>query len=131
MTSYSKQMIKKQLVWTRSPCKILKLAANIIAPSLTHIFNQSIAVSIFPTERKLDRVSPIYKKGKKDDPNNYRPISVIPVVAKIFEKLVHEQLYTYLDDNDLLANCQPGFRSLPLQLSSKPQKIGHSISTTA
>ena len=102
----------------RGPCKILKLAANIIAPSLTHIFNQSIAVSIFPTEWKLARVSPICKKGKKDDPNNYRPISFIPVVAKIFEKLVHVQLYNYLNDNDLLANCQSGFRSLHSTLTA-------------
>ena len=103
---------KKATGFDKIPCKILKLAANIIAPSLTHIFNQSIAVSIFPTEWKLAQEPPIFKKGKKDDPNNYRPISVIPVVAKIFEKLVHEQLYNYLNDNDLLANCQSGFRSL-------------------
>ena len=85
---------KKATGLDKVPCKILKLSANIIAPSLTHIFNQSIAVGIFPTEWKLARVSPIFRKGKKDDPNNYRPISVIPVVANIFEKLVHEQLYT-------------------------------------
>ena len=109
---------KKATGLDKIPCKILKLAANIIAPSLTHIFNQSIAVSIFPTEWKLARVSPIYKKGKKDDQNNYRPISVIPVVAKIFEKLVHEQLYNYLNDNDLLANCQLGFRSLHSTLTA-------------
>ena len=109
---------KKATSLDKIPCKILKLAVNIIGPSLTHIFNQSIAVSIFPTEWKLARVSPIYKKGKKDDPNNYRPISVIPVVAKIFEKLVHEQLYNYLNDNDLLANCQSGFRSLHSTLTA-------------
>ena len=59
-----------------------------------------------------------FQKGKKDDPNNYRPISVIPVVAKIFEKLVHEQLYNYLNDNDLLANCQSGFRSIHITLTA-------------
>ena len=59
-----------------------------------------------------------FQKGKKDDPNNYRPISVIPVVAKIFEKRVHEQLYNYLNDNDLLANCQSGFRSLHSTLTA-------------
>ena len=58
------------------------------------------------------------QKGKKDHPNNYRPISVIPVVAKIFEKFVHEQLYNYLNDNDLLANCQSGFMSLHSTLTA-------------
>ena len=58
------------------------------------------------------------QKGKKDHPNNYRPISVIPVVAKIFEKFVHEQLYNYLNDNDLLANCQSGFVSLHSTLTA-------------
>ena len=58
------------------------------------------------------------KGGKKDDPNNYRPISLIPVVAKSFEKLVHEQLYSYLNDNDLLAHCRSGFRSLHSTLTA-------------
>ena len=66
----------------------------------------------------MARVSPIFKKGKKDDPNNYRPISVIPVVTKICKKLVHEQLYNYLNDNDLLAHCQSGFRSLHSTLTA-------------
>ena len=66
----------------------------------------------------MARVSPIYIKGKKDDPYNYRPISVIPVVTKIFENLVHEQLYNYLHDNDLLAKCQSGFRSLHSTLTA-------------
>ena len=63
------------------------MAGNIIAPSLTQIFIKSIDTGIFPTEWKLARVTLIFKKGKRDDPNNYRPISVIPTVAKIFQKL--------------------------------------------
>ena len=53
-------------------------AIAIVAPSLTHIINLSITTAIFPDEWKLARVSPIYKEGVKSDPNNYRPISVLP-----------------------------------------------------
>ena len=57
-------------------------------------------------------MSPIFKNGSKSDLNNYRPISVIPAVAKIFEKIIYDQLYYYLNENSLLNNCQSGFRSL-------------------
>ena len=87
------------------PCKLLKIAADIVAPSLTSILNQSISVGIFPIDWKLARVSPVFKKGKKSDLNNYRPISVIPIVAKIFEQIIYNQLYKYLNDNSLLTNC--------------------------
>ena len=62
-------------------------------------------MGIFPIDWKLARVSPVFKKGKKSDLNNYRPISVIPIVAKIFEQIIYNQLYKYLNDNSLLANC--------------------------
>ena len=61
---------------------------------------------------KLVRVTSIFKKGSKSDINNYRPISVFPVVSKVLEKLVYDQLYHYLNDNKLLSSCQSGFRSL-------------------
>ena len=57
-------------------------------------------------------------KGKTDDPNNYRPISIIPTVAKIFEKIVYDQLCEYLNDNNLLTHCQSGFRSLHSTLTA-------------
>ncbi|RUA05525.1 MAG: hypothetical protein DSY43_04445 [Gammaproteobacteria bacterium] len=100
------------------PCKLLKIAADIVAPSLTRVFNQSIATGVFPIDWKLARVTPIFKKGSKSDLNNYRPISVLPVVAKIFEKVIYDQLYTYLNSNNLLANCQSGFRSLHSTLTA-------------
>ena len=70
------------------------------------MFNQSISTGIVPTEWKLARVTPIFKKGARQDVNNYRPISIIPAVAKIFERIIYNQLYEYLNFNDLLANCQ-------------------------
>ena len=102
----------------RIPCKLLKIAAEVVAPSLTQIFDKIICTSIFPNEWKLARVTPIYKKGKKDDMDNYRPISVISVVAKIFEKLIFEQLYEYLNNNNLITASQSGFRSLHSTLTA-------------
>ncbi|CAB4033028.1 Hypothetical predicted protein, partial [Paramuricea clavata] len=66
----------------------------------------------------MARVTPIFKKGKRNDPNNYRPISVISAVAKIFEKLIFEQLYNYFSSNSLLTHCQSGFRSLHSTLTA-------------
>jgi hypothetical protein len=99
------------------PYKLLRIAAEIVVPSLTPIFNQTISTSIFPTDWKLARVTPIFKKGKKDDMNNYRPISVISVVAKIFEKLTFVQLYEYLNNNNLISTSQ-SVRSLHSTLTA-------------
>ena len=68
------------------------MAGNIITPSLTQIFIKSFNTGIFPTEWKLARVTPIFKKGKRDD-------LFIPTVAKIFEKIIYDQLCDYLNDN--------------------------------
>jgi hypothetical protein len=70
----------------------------------------------------MARVSPIFKKGKKNDPNNYRPISIIPAVPKIFGKVIFEQFYNYFSINRLLTHCHrdSGHYILHLLLSSKP-----------
>ena len=77
---------KKSVGLDKIPNKLLKMAANVVAPSLTAIFSASICTGIFPQEWKASRVSPVYKNGSRNNPSNYRPISVIPTVAKIFEK---------------------------------------------
>jgi len=82
------------------------------------LFNQSISSGIVPTEWKLARVTPIFKKGKRQDVNNYRPISITPAVAKVFERIIYDQLFKYLSDNDLLVNCQSGFRPVYSALTS-------------
>jgi len=77
------------------------------------MFNQSIDTGIFPDEWKSARITPLFKKaGSRSDPSNYRPISIIPVVAKVFERIIYDQLYQYLNENDLLNRHQSGFRSL-------------------
>ena len=56
---------------------------------------------------EMARVTPVFKKSVKSDLNNYRPISVIPVVAKVFEKIVYDQLYQYLNDTPKHMKCVP------------------------
>ena len=62
-------------------------------------------------------MSPVFKNGSKLDLNNYRPIYIVPAVAKSFEKIVYDQ-YHYLNENGLLNNCQSGFLSLHSTLAT-------------
>ena len=74
-------------------------------------FNQSISQGKLPEDWKSARVTPLFKQGDRDDVNNYRPISVIPVV-KVFERIVYEQLDAYLEEHDILCKHQSGFRAI-------------------
>ena len=71
--------------------RILKLSKSIIVDYLTHIINLSLFTGIFPDISKYAKVTPIFKAGNKDDPNNYRPIPILPTVSKIFERTVFNQ----------------------------------------
>ena len=90
--------------------KIIKIAAPVISDSVTHIFNQSIAQSFFPDEWKIARVVPLFKSGERNLSENYRPISVLPVIRKILERIMYDQLYKYLTEAGILSDCQFGFR---------------------
>ena len=91
-------------------CKIIKIASPAISDSLTHIFNQAITLSSFPGEWKMARVIPLYKNGQRNVAGNYRPISVLPAISKIMEKILYNQLYSYLSKFRLLSDSQFGFR---------------------
>lgn len=91
--------------------RLLKLAAPYIADDITFICNHSINTSTFPNKWKEAKVSPLYKNGAHDDVNNYRPISVLPILSKILEKHVHDSLSIYLNKHNLLCKTQSGFRS--------------------
>ena len=90
--------------------RLLKDAFNIVTESLVNIFNVSLQRAIFPDDWKLAKVTPIFKEGNKADCGNYRPISVISAVAKLFEKLVYRQLTSFLRLNGILVEQQSGFR---------------------
>ena len=96
----------------------IKVGIEILAPSLAQLFTMSLSVGCFPDNWKTACVAPIFKQGSKDDRSNYRPISVLPVVPRLFEKLVYNQLYDYLDKNKMIFTDQSGFRALHSVLTS-------------
>ena len=67
---------------------------------------------IFPDDWKTARVAPVYYSGLTDDQSNYRPISILPIAARLFGTLVFDQMYSYLIDNKLLYSKQLDFRSM-------------------
>ena len=92
-------------------CKLLKLASTCIVTSLTHLFNLSIQCAIVPKDWKYSRVTPIYKgSGDMKNCSNYRPISVIGHVAKLFEKEIQCQLLTYLVSHDFISLDQYAYK---------------------
>jgi hypothetical protein len=86
------------------------LAAPIISPIITHLINHSFTTCTFPNNWKKARVTPIFKAGDPAEPGNYRPISILPVISKVIERVVFDQLYKYLNDNNLIYVNQSGFR---------------------
>ena len=88
----------------------IKIAAPVIAKSLANIYNTTIRSGTFPKDWKIAEVAHIFKRGSKSEMGNYRPISVLPTLARIFERLVYDQLANYLKRNKYLTKYQSGFR---------------------
>ena len=78
------------------PAKFLKLSADVIAPSLTNILNLSHKCDVYVDEWKKARVTPIYKSDDKTKCENYRPISILPIINKVFETEVFSQVNSHL-----------------------------------
>ena len=93
------------------PNKLLKMCALIIAKPLSKLFNKSLQSGKFPSSWKKACVTPIFKrKGSNSDPTNYRPISLLPNISKILEKLVFNKIYGHIVENELLSEKQSGYR---------------------
>jgi len=92
------------------PIPTLKIAAPVIVPYIVNIFNLSLQTGNFPNALKLAKVIPIFKTGSKLLVTNYRPISLLPVLSKIFEKIVHKQLFEFLELNSVIYESQFGFQ---------------------
>ena len=90
--------------------KIFKLAINSLSPIIAILINKSIHTGQFPNEMKCAKVFPIFKGGNKSDPSNYRPISILSTISKIFERHVNKHLMNYLTKYKLIHEHQSGFR---------------------
>ena len=82
--------------------KFLKNATEVLPLPLCNLVSLSIKQSLFPDQYKNAKLKPLFKKGSKSDPKNYRPISLLPVVSKIIKKAIQIQTQEYLDKNGLL-----------------------------
>ncbi len=92
------------------PIRFIKFTKLITAKIICHIINLTIRHNIIPDDWKTATITPIYKDGDKDDPANYRPISILPALSKILERIIHTQLYEHIDNNNVLSNAQFRFR---------------------
>ena len=90
--------------------QMLLLCDESVTLPLQIIFKNILKTSIYPTIWKLANVTPVFKNGDKQLIKNYRPISLLPICGKIFEKIIFNNMYTYLHTNNLLTKNQSGFR---------------------
>ena len=91
--------------------KILKTINNIVSDHFAKIINISFSTGVFPDLLKEALISPIHKSGSKLDPKNYRPISLLSNLSKIFEKVIYKRLISFFDNHNSLYESQYGFRS--------------------
>lgn len=92
------------------PPNLLKDSANAIYQPIAYIINLSLIQSEIPLVWKKAKVTPVFKTGDASNPDNYRPISVLPILSKILERTVHTQLSDFLENENLLSDFQFGFR---------------------
>ena len=89
---------------------VIKSVKGYISSHLSHILNLCIDAGVYPNALKVSIVKPILKKQEPLYMENYRPITLIPIFSKIFEKFLYNQIYTYLEKLNILTDEQKGFR---------------------
>jgi hypothetical protein len=88
---------------------MLKLSCTNISSILASLYNRSIKLAAYPTAGKIGFITPVHKRGNMHDFNNYRPISILPIISRVFERL-NFQLKDFLEENSILSSQQHGFR---------------------
>ena len=89
---------------------IIKLIRDEITPAIYHITNLSLSNGEFPDAWKVSKVVPLYKKDDVLNPNNYRPIAIIPIMSKILERAMYNQLIKHFSENALLNPSHHAYR---------------------
>ena len=90
--------------------RVLKEVKDQISPIFVYLFNSLLSQTFVPEDWKIANVVPIFKKGKRDVKNNYRPVSLTSILSKLMESVLAEKLREFLDSNNILNNDQHGFR---------------------
>ena len=90
------------------PTKIIKDNIDIFVPVLLTEFNESLKLSRFPHSMKSANITPVFKNNDRTDETNYRPVSILPNLSKVFERCIYKQLSAYFDG--MLSKQQCGFR---------------------
>ena len=103
------------------PSRLLKELSNELSPIFTILFQASINQGRVPKDWKLANVSPLFKKGDKSDPGNYRPVSLTSITCKILEHIIYSRIINHLDKHNVLCSHQHGFRK---NRSCETQLIG-------
>jgi len=101
--------LNKNKISTDIPNKLLCIASQPLSIPLAHIYNESISTGAVPNILKISRVTPIYKSGTTSDPSNYRPIAILSF-AKILERLIYNQIHSFISKHNILYSYQFGFR---------------------
>ena len=89
--------------------KLLKALSGSFSNVLSYLFNSCMLSGVFPDELKIAKVVPLHKSENSNLMSNYRPISILPTLSKIF-KLIHSRIYQFLEENEVIYNYQFGFR---------------------
>lgn len=97
--------------WDGISSSLLRKCRQELVPPLTYICNRCIQTGTFPDALKKAIILPIYKSGNKDCVNNYRPISILPSISKIIEKILNKQLKGFLNKHRIIAKNQYGFKA--------------------
>ena len=108
--------------------KVLKGGATILAKPISKICNVSINYSVFLCDCKITKLKPLIKKGSKTAPKNYRPISLLLLVSKSIDKVIHDQWQGFLDKNNIIYRYQSGFRKF-FPTDSCPSHLNNKIAT--
>ena len=91
--------------------RFVRDAASIIACPLSHVINLSLIQGTIPDDLKNTMVVPLFKTNERTEVGNYRPVSILTIISKIFERVVYDQVESYLYQKKLLYQFLSGFRS--------------------
>ena len=106
------------------PIIVVKHCVPVIAHTLSKLYNKCIHAGTFPSILKHGRITSVFRKGRKDDINNYRHISTLTIFGKIFEKILYKRIYSFLISKNIISDTQFGFR----MNHSTSHAIHHSVS---